>query len=83
MTIQTSQTHDEAQNWLEDLRTKRPSWSALRRMAEVGALTDLEPGSSSAASVEGANASEPAPVKAARQRSAQRATPTKRKPRAA
>ncbi|HKP78977.1 MAG TPA: TetR/AcrR family transcriptional regulator [Phenylobacterium sp.] len=33
--------HDEARRWLEDLRGKRPSWVALRRLAEVSAV-DLE-----------------------------------------
>ena len=77
------QTHDEAQNWLEDLRTKRPSWSALRRMAEAGALTDLEPGASSDTSVDGTNGSGAAPAKAARQKPAEKAKPAKKKPRAA
>jgi len=32
----------EAQRWLEDLREKRPSWTALRKLAEVPAIRSLE-----------------------------------------
>lgn len=39
-----SQPHLEARRWLQDLRDKRPSWTALRKMAEVGSIASLEPG---------------------------------------
>ena len=61
-------THDEAQNWLEDLRAKRPSWSALRRMAEAGVVTDLEPGAVAARSAQDAAAPPAPPAKAARRK---------------
>jgi hypothetical protein len=32
----------EAQRWLEDLRNQRPSWTALRRLAEVPTIDSLE-----------------------------------------
>lgn len=38
----TGRVRDEAGNWLEDLRAKRPSWTALRRMTEVGPITDFD-----------------------------------------
>lgn len=32
-----------ARSWLQDLRGKRPSWAAMRKLAEVGTVTSLEP----------------------------------------
>jgi AcrR family transcriptional regulator len=35
-------TQAEAQRWLEDLRQQRPSWTALRKLAEVAPIESLE-----------------------------------------
>lgn len=38
----TGEIRNEAQRWLEDLREQRPSWTALRRIAEVAPINSLE-----------------------------------------
>ena len=77
------QPNSDARRWLQDLRGKRPSWLAMQRLAEVGSITNLEPGTYNDQSEAPAVAEEPAqrPKKrpAARPASAKKARAPRRR----